>query len=259
MKPLVLLILALTYTTCINKNLIQSSPQISPKSIKQPDTYKQYIESTSSLFFSGLFDRSFFVIAFMAFKYTKMTVFISSTLALTTVGLISVFLGVEITQHIPTVWIDTTAIVLFFGFGIKMILDGMSMSDNAGLDKLEEEVPEILPIGDDNHITNTTCIKLKSMAKIFALIFAAELGDRSQIYLIYLTSEFDKTPICVGVLISQAAVSLLAVFGGQLVSTKVSERTLTILAGFTFLVFGLFALCIMIQEHALIYKVVKLI
>jgi len=78
--------------------------------------------------------------------------------------------------------------------------------------------------------------------KIFFLIFFSEIGDRSQISTIYLTTNFDKFSVIVAVLVASTALTIIAVFGGSLLADKISEKKLTIFAGGIFIVFGLVAL-----------------
>jgi putative Ca2+/H+ antiporter (TMEM165/GDT1 family) len=82
---------------------------------------------------------------------------------------------------------------------------------------------------------------VKIFAKIFILIFASEIGDRSQISTIYLTSNFDKIIVISASIIAQNLLTILAIFGGVVISTKISERNLTLIAGATFIAFGVVA------------------
>lgn len=240
-------------------------------------------EAITTLFLSGLFDRSFFITAFMAIKYPKMLVMISAGLALSLVGVLSVFLGVAINKYIPTLYIDIFSIALFFFFGIKMVMEGLSMPKNEDLIKLEqahqkimEEEGEKLIITADNTPThlphghvhgmvevqqecenfsvenNESVSACKIFCKIFILIFASEIGDRSQISTIFLTSNFDKFIVIVAVIVSQNLLTIIAIFGGVLISNKISERTLTILAGCVFIAFGVVALYLVCVNDLLV-------
>ncbi len=89
---------------------------------------------------------------------------------------------------------------------------------------------------------------LRVFVKVFILIFFSEIGDRSQISTIYLTTTFDKFIVLLGVIFSSIFLSILAVFGGNLISNKISEKNLTIIAGASFLLFGIGALFMLIFE-----------
>lgn len=218
-------------------------------------------EAFTTIFLSGLFDRSFFITAFMAVKYSKLLVLTSASLALSLVGILSVFLGLAITTYIPPLWIDIFAIVLFLFFGIKMLIESYNIPKNKDLIKLQEEHEKLLvkevtntskPHPSHNH--NLVDVQkecedlkmensnLKVFFKIFILIFASEIGDRSQISTIYLTSNYDKLIVIASSVLAQNVLTLIAIFGGVLISKSISDKNLTLIAGFTFIVFGFWAL-----------------
>lgn len=98
---------------------------------------------------------------------------------------------------------------------------------------------------------NSSFIKAENFevfCKVFVLIFFSEIGDRSQISTIYLTSTFDKFIVLLGVIISSFILSVLAVFGGKIISDKISEKKLTASAGILFVFFGLGALIMLFLE-----------
>jgi Ca2+/H+ antiporter, TMEM165/GDT1 family len=236
---------------------------------------KKVFEAITTLFLSGLFDRSFFITAFMAIKYSKCLVLSSAALALSMVGVLSVFVGVAITKYIPTVWIDTFAVAMFLFFGFKMLFEGLNMRDNKDLIILQEESDRLIQINEEdrerliaNHanghshglsdvkkeceeITADKPSNFKIFAKIFLLIFMSEIGDRSQISTIYLTSNFDKLVVLAASVIAQNLLTVCAIFGGVFISTKISERNLTIIAGTTFIIFGLVAMYFLFVDDLL--------
>lgn len=420
-------------------------------------------KATTTIFLSGLFDKSFFITAFMAMKYSKWIVLFSTSLSLSLIGILSVFLGVTINQYVSVVWIDSFAVALFLIFGVHMIYEGVYMkedeqtevqilgrksadaendeekgllrapSDDAEKDNYSSgqdggkicdcsgaaekkkqihskfkgqsdcnsignnskifynkgsgknkriENNEVVPMSTNsfNFISqkgkesnnnskaataaadywdkngninnnsasdsltnpanceqtlneksdnltisdastthsifccekskeyynnnlkdnsNKTCInKNKSTAneaecfeennkikkigytnnkentqnekkaeidltnylcnnsiqvfsKVFFLIFFSEIGDRSQISTIYLTTNFDKFSVIIAVVVSSTFLTILAVFGGKLLANKISEKKLTIFAGWVFIVFGLVALyLLLVGENA---------
>lgn len=243
-------------------------------------------EAITTLFLSGLCDRSFFITTFMAIKYPKMLVMISAGLALSLVGVLSVFLGVAINKYIPAVYVDIFSVALFFFFGIKMVLEGLNMPKNEDLIKLEAAHQKIMEEEGENFISTSTSTAMtqathiphghahglsdvqkecenfgdsekfsnfKIFSKIFILIFASEIGDRSQISTIFLTNNFDKFIVIVAVVVSQNLLTIIAIFGGVLISNKISERNLTIIAGITFIAFGIIALYLVCANELFIF------
>ena len=178
-------------------------------------------------------------------------------MALSTVGTISVLLGITINKYIDMMWIDFFSIFLFLVFGIKMIAEGFKMNENEGLMNMddgqqlnmnEEEKlivnakSEELAGEPKNKKINYLFTNIQIFTNIYIFVFASELGDRSQISTIYLTSNFDKMTVLISVVIGQFLITLLAVFGGVFISQKISTKNLTIIAGSTFVLFGIVAL-----------------
>jgi len=430
------------------------------KNFYAEENFVKISKATTTIFLSGLFDKSFFITAFMAMKYSKLIVLFSTTLSLSLIGIISVYLGFTINQYFSTVWIDSFAVSLFLIFGVHMIHEGFNMKEddqtevqilgrkNAGGDFLngekdeekgliendsnninrknnsfidtnnnicdcnvekkslkilkynqQEQISEsknfknskckitdnneVVPfmtnrsnyisnvgnnntnkedlntsnknpnnknnshtgdllnsvgncektlndkidnltisevstvetsfcceksrefycniknnssrtlnkIGDKNHcnqiavadtkenfnqnnysnkylnkcekeennnnlkkakiqeIDSAKCLydnSIQVFSKIFFLIFFSEIGDRSQISTIYLTTNFDKFSVIIAVVVSSTILTVLAVFGGKLLANKISEKKLTIFAGWVFIVFGLIALYLLL-------------
>jgi putative Ca2+/H+ antiporter (TMEM165/GDT1 family) len=439
------------------KVLNENTESNNNKNFYAEENFVKISKATTTIFLSGLFDKSFFITAFMAMKYSKLIVLFSTTLSLSLIGIISVYLGLTINQYFSTVWIDSFAVALFLIFGVHMIHEGFYMKEdeqtevqilgrkNAGGDFLNSEKDEekgfiannsddfnmennsfidtnnkicdcnvekksfkilkykqqdqisesknfknnkckiidnneVAPsmtyssnyisnvgnnntnkedlntpnknpndknnnspagdllnsvgncektlndkihnisisevstvetsfcceksrefycniknnsirtlnkIGDKNHYNQIAVADLKEnfnhnnysnkylnkcekeginnnqkkakiqeidsakclcdnsiqvFSKIFFLIFFSEIGDRSQISTIYLTTNFDKFSVIIAVVVSSTVLTVLAVFGGKLLANKISEKKLTIFAGWVFIVFGLIAL-----------------
>lgn len=282
-----------------------------------------------TIFLSGLFDKSFFITALMAMKFSDIIVISSATFSLSFIGIISVFLGLTINKYIPAIYIDFLSIFLFLIFGASMIYDGMQIKENSDnqaisqdeenqekdIDKDKEDLQKdkIIPtkynsickcdsekiillakeeISDisyckkcckneenlptdstkaqtylkdsslDFSSNNTTKIEynneflihFQAFSKTFLMIFFGEIGDRSQISTIYLTANFDKFVVITAVISSSLILSIVAVYGGVLISNRISEKKLTIFAGFVFILFAVFAVVFIDKED---FKTIK--
>lgn len=75
-------------------------------------------------------------------------------------------------------------------------------------------------------------------SQAFTLTFLAEWGDRSQIATIALASVKNAYGVVLGGLIGHALCTGLAVVGGRLLAARISERTVAIIGGISFLGFG---------------------
>jgi putative Ca2+/H+ antiporter (TMEM165/GDT1 family) len=82
--------------------------------------------------------------------------------------------------------------------------------------------------------------------KAFALVFVAELGDRTQFATIFMATAparvFSFAGLLAGTLLGHAVVTWLAVGAGKWIGQRVNERLLYRLSGGLFLVFALAAL-----------------
>lgn len=76
------------------------------------------------------------------------------------------------------------------------------------------------------------------IASIFALVFAAEFGDRSFLSTIALSAAQNPVSVAGGAIAAHAAATGIAVSGGALVSKYISEKAIGIIGGTLFLVFA---------------------
>ncbi len=84
----------------------------------------------------------------------------------------------------------------------------------------------------------------KLLGVIFATVFIAELGDKTQLATLLFAAdrEVSKWLVFAGASLALVATSALGVLGGALISQYVSERTLSLIAGIGFVAIGLWTL-----------------
>ncbi len=99
-------------------------------------TFKGFMESFITFSISGFGDKSFFVTTVACLSFNNFTVMIASFFALTLMGIISIFVGIEATKLIPGYVINLISVSLFLIMGIKMMLEGLEMRDEA----IEEQI-----------------------------------------------------------------------------------------------------------------------
>ncbi|MGM9682318.1 MAG: TMEM165/GDT1 family protein [Eubacteriales bacterium] len=78
--------------------------------------------------------------------------------------------------------------------------------------------------------------------KVLALVFVAELGDKTQLMMIAMSSKFRIRDILVGVAFAVAALNFLAVVAGSLLGGMLPMTAINIIAGAAFLYFAYTAL-----------------
>jgi len=76
------------------------------------------------------------------------------------------------------------------------------------------------------------------MLQAFTLTFLAEWGDRSQIATIALAASKDPFGVTIGALLGHSLCTGLAVIGGKILASSISERAVTVSGGVLFLIFG---------------------
>ena len=84
----------------------------------------------------------------------------------------------------------------------------------------------------------------KILATVFATVFIAELGDKTQLATLLFAAdkEVNKWVVFIGASLALIATSALGVMAGSVISHYVSERTLHIVAGIGFIAIGAWTL-----------------
>eukprot|EP00340_Litonotus_pictus_P001689 CAMPEP_0170514518 /NCGR_PEP_ID=MMETSP0209-20121228/1099_1 /TAXON_ID=665100 ORGANISM="Litonotus pictus, Strain P1" /NCGR_SAMPLE_ID=MMETSP0209 /ASSEMBLY_ACC=CAM_ASM_000301 /LENGTH=238 /DNA_ID=CAMNT_0010798647 /DNA_START=764 /DNA_END=1483 /DNA_ORIENTATION=+ len=80
--------------------------------------------------------------------------------------------------------------------------------------------------------------------QIMMLVLLGEIGDRSQVSIIYISNSNSFSVVLGAIVISNFLLCILSVLCGQLLATRFSIRTLTIVSGWLFVLLGFIALMI---------------
>lgn len=200
---------------------------------------KSLIAAVITIFISGLGDKSFLITAFLSMQYSKLLVFSASFLSLTIMGFISIQFGKILPKYISISTINLCGGVLFIFIGIYLIINGyFSKREKENDDK--EEIEKL--INEDNNNNNPVINKslLTVWFECFGLVFISELGDKSQIALICLSTNFPFIPVIIGFSIANFALTIIAIFCGKVVEERLSKNNLELISGFLFVIFGIF-------------------
>merc|ERR1712194_729532 len=101
-------------------------------------------------------------------------------------------------------------------------------------DELEETEKEL---GDDASLKSTSGF-LGVVSSIFLMTFMAEWGDKSQLATIAMGGSRDVMGVVGGAVFGHALCTSLAIYGGRMMSAKISERQVTLFSGLVFLLFA---------------------
>ena len=196
--------------------------------------------SLTAITLAELGDKTFFMALILAARHRARHVFIGAFGALTAVTLISLGLGYGLRELLPASVVPWLAAVLFLVFGVKLLIDARGMGADEAEDEEEEAEKAVSEAESRGRITGAGAV----IWEAFALVFVAELGDRTQFATIFLATApaFTFAGLLAGTLLGHALVTWLAVGAGKWIGGRISEKWLYGLSGGLFLAFGLFSL-----------------
>ncbi|CAH00111.1 putative ribosome biosynthesis protein GDT1 [Kluyveromyces lactis] len=225
-----------------------------------------FLLAISMIGVSEIGDKTFLIAALMAMRHDRLLVFSASTASLVIMTILGGLIGRTFTTLIPYKYTLFAAGILFLVFGYKLVLEGLEMPKNAGIEEELAEVEEEIAIQDINHTlheseegtvkdsnkyakekTNGVFTKFKDFTsryisgtwiQIFTMVFLGEFGDRSQISTIAMASGSNFTYVMLGACIGHAICTGVAVIGGKLLASKISMRTVTLGGALSFFIFG---------------------
>ena len=205
-------------------------------------TLAAFGSSLTAITLAELGDKTFFMALILAVRHRARWVFVGAFAALTAVTLISLGLGYGLRELLPQAVVPWLAAVLFLGFGVKLLIDAQGMGADAAREEAEE-AEEVVNAAETSRALTTPWAVIW---EAFALVFVAELGDRTQFTTIFLATAparvFTFAGLLAGTLLGHGLVTWLAVGAGKWIGQRVDERLLYRLSGGLFLVFGLAAL-----------------
>ena len=194
---------------------------------------------------SELGDKTFFIAVILAMRYSRLVAFVSVISALALMTVISVLCGQAIALF-PKIYIKYAEIALYLGFGLRLIYTGLQMrNQSSGVEVAEAEElvdrtvtkPQLnTPHGKFSSLWHSPVLKI--LIQGFSMTFVAEWGDRTQIATIALAAAKNPWGVTLGAICGHAICTLIAVFGGRLIAGRISEKTITLLGGVLFLIFG---------------------
>jgi len=204
-------------------------------------------ESFSSSFFmilaTEMGDETFIIAAVMAMRHPKTTVLAGALSALYFMTVLSAGLGLLLPNLISQRTVHNCATVLYTFFGCRLMWIGAKGEEE---DK-DEEFEEV-----ENTLKESATKSQKSMVRrlfskfctpIFLealmLTFLAEWGDRSQIATITLASHQNPIGVIVGACIGHSICTSLAVYGGEWLGKRISQRLVAFTGGLLFMLFAL--------------------
>ena len=195
-------------------------------------------------------DKTFFIAAVLSMRHARSAVFGGAIVALIIMTILSTCMGLILPNVLPKQYTHLLGGVLFLYFGVKLIFESRGMEKDKVSEELEEVEEELLagkktdsetPDTEAQHIhlPNKAMTWTGVFLQSLTLTFLAEWGDRSQIATIALAAAKNPYGVTVGGFLGHSLCTGLAVMGGRMLASKISEKTVSFCGGCIFLVFGL--------------------
>lgn len=185
---------------------------------------------------SELGDKTFFIAAILAMRHSRRLVFAGAIAALAAMTVLSVTIG-QAASLFPKYYVFYAEIVLFVGFGLKLLYDASKMPAKT---ECCDEVEEALEAVKEAELKMSDRVNpLTILLKTFTMTFVAEWGDRTQFATISLAAGYNPFGVTTGAILGHAICAAIAVLCGRMIAKRISERTITALGGLLFLIFAL--------------------
>mmetsp|Transcript_9853 Transcript_9853/g.24263 ORF Transcript_9853/g.24263 Transcript_9853/m.24263 type:complete len:363 (+) Transcript_9853:286-1374(+) len=210
--------------------------------------WSAFFKSVAMIIATELGDKTFFIAAIMAMKHNRTLVYTGAIGALALMTVLSVAIGFALPSLLPKRYTHYAAVALFSYFGYKLLHEAYEMykappEKNEELEEVEVELGKRRDRKPDKPKTffekNLRRIIPVVFGQAFALTFLAEWGDRSQIATIALASSKDPFGVTIGGTLGHAFCTGLAVIGGRLLATKISEQQVAFFGGLLFWAFAI--------------------
>jgi putative Ca2+/H+ antiporter (TMEM165/GDT1 family) len=195
-----------------------------------------FVSAFLLIFFSEIGDKTFFIALLLALQQPRSLVFAGTFGALAVMTVISVGLGQvlhgldELVPNLGVPLDDALAVALLVFFGIQTLRSAADAAETA--DEEREEAKEVVQ-GMEGGAAAAGMV-----ATTFALVFAAEWGDKSFLATIALAAASDPTGVVLGAIAGHGVATVIAVLGGSIMGKYLSERVVQYVGGSLFLVFA---------------------
>jgi putative Ca2+/H+ antiporter (TMEM165/GDT1 family)/heme oxygenase len=204
-------------------------------------------EAFSTSFFmilaTELGDETFIIAAVMAMRHPKFTVLGGALAALYFMTVLSAVLGAVLPNFISERTVHSGATMLYLFFGLRLLYIGAKSEEedkDGEFKEVENNLRESETRAEEGIIRRTLS---KCFTAIFfealILTFLAEWGDRSQIATITLASHENPLGVIAGASIGHTICTGLAVFGGEWLGKRISQRLVAFSGGGLFIIFAI--------------------
>ncbi|KAF9670416.1 hypothetical protein SADUNF_Sadunf13G0066000 [Salix dunnii] len=205
--------------------------------------FDAFFASFSMIMVSEIGDETFIIAALMAMRHPKSIVLSGALTALIVMTVLSTGLGRIVPNLISRKHTNSAATILYAFFGLRLLYIAWRSDSKSSQKKEIEEVEEKLESGQGKtsfrRFFSRFCTPI--FLESFILTFLAEWGDRSQIATIALATHKNALGVAVGATLGHTICTSVAVVGGSMLASKISQGTVATIGGLLFLCFSLSA------------------
>ncbi|MGF1574542.1 MAG: TMEM165/GDT1 family protein [Cyanophyceae cyanobacterium] len=181
-------------------------------------------------------DKTFFLPLVLAMRHSRRMVFLGSWSALVLMTVLAVGVGQLLFSLLPLLWIRILSSALFVGFGLKMLWQASQMSPQ--IMEIEEADEALVLVEEAESHGAGVGGDWAVIWEAFSLTAMAEWGDKTQIATLSLAAAHPGLSVMAGATIGHGLMTALAVIGGRMIASRVSERAVHWVGGILFLVFA---------------------
>jgi len=232
-------------------------------------SFQGFWSSLAMIIVSEIGDKTFFIAAILAMKHSRFIIWLGGAGALFVMTVMAVVFGSILLSIVPPEVTHYGAGLLFLVFAVKLLYEGHQMKGGEASEELREVEEELrdkekremaerrkrerkqerererdIELGalcdDDNakRGKRDSHWTLSVLLNAFAMTFVSEIGDRSQITTIVLAAHKSPYGVMAGATLGHAICTGIAVLGGKFLASRISEKNVTLIGGFLFLVFA---------------------
>ncbi|PRW33822.1 GDT1 chloroplastic isoform X3 [Chlorella sorokiniana] len=215
---------------------VQQAGAFIPGLVGDDPVREGFVQALLLIFFSEIGDKTFFIALLLALQQPRALVFTGTFGALAVMTVVSVGLGRvlhlldEVVPNASGLPIDDIiAVLLLIWFGVQTLRSAASADEKAAEEK--EEAQEVVSgLGSG--------AALSMVATTFALVFAAEWGDKSFIATIALAAASSPIGVIGGAVLGHGVATGIAVLGGSILGKYLDEKVVQYVGGSLFLLFA---------------------
>ncbi|CAL5406892.1 unnamed protein product [Camellia sinensis] len=204
--------------------------------------FDAFFASLSMIIVSEIGDETFIIAALMAMRHPKAIVLSGALSALFVMTVLSTGLGRIVPNLISRKHTNSAATVLYAFFGLRLLYIAWRADSKVSQKKeMEEWWKRNLRLDKEKQWSAGYFpdFVLPYSWSSFILTFLAEWGDRSQIATIALATHKNAIGVAVGAILGHTVCTSLAVVGGSMLASKISQKTVAAMGGLLFLGFSL--------------------